>query len=719
MDTKSKSNKIAIYIIGIISILIASIGMCLVYPKIEKDSEKFKYNIYEERTDILEEISEFNYSLYYQMYNEDSSEKKRPSDILLNLDILSEYQNNGEYEDYKNQFDSEVYNWYSRLSSSAQNLEYYALNKKSEEVKKRTNLSIDSNQNISTNIADSYSFYLELDYDENGNMTVGQVYGANKSEISSKLEQLQRESVKEDFYYIDGLEMNEIKNMKFIYAVPKELVYNDNIYYANRYMEADAFSQASYLFINIAMVFIVTIGSFIPYRELKNLRLFKKIINIPIEIIIIAICVAIGFIYGSPEILIMSSIRRELVQITQLQLSKDMMDVLVYSINTIYWIICFSIILIGVNVIKHIFKSNFKEYIKSKSLIYKLFSFIGKKIKNFFNWCTNIDLKDKNNKKITLVLGINLIIVALMCSIWMFGIIVAFIYTFVLFILVKKKYLKVNEDYNKLLKTTNEIAKGNLDINTEDDLGVFNSLKDEISNIQVGFKKAVEEEVKSQKMKTELISNVSHDLKTPLTSIITYVDLLKDENLNEEKRRQYLDTLDKKSQRLQDLIEDLFEVSKVSSGNVNLNIVDIDVVSLMKQTLLELDDKIKESNLIIRSNMPKDKVILSLDSQRTFRVFENLIINITKYAMPNSRVYIDIIETDNEVEISLKNMAAEEINFSAEEIAERFVRGDKSRNTKGSGLGLAIAKSFVELQSGKFEIIIDGDLFKVLIIFQK
>ncbi|MDX5685321.1 sensor histidine kinase, partial [Clostridioides difficile] len=174
--------------------------------------------------------------------------------------------------------------------------------------------------------------------------------------------------------------------------------------------------------------------------------------------------------------------------------------------------------------------------------------------------------------------------------------------------------------------------------------------------------------------------------------------------ITDENRKLYIDTLDRKSQRLQHLIEDLFEVSKANSGDVYLNIVNVDIVSLMKQTLLELDDKLADSSLIVKNNFSNEKIILPLDSQRTFRVFENLIINISKYAMPNSRVYIDILETDNKVNIMLKNMSASEIDFSVDDIMERFVRGDKSRNTEGSGLGLAIAKSFIELQGGKMNI---------------
>ena len=295
----------------------------------------------------------------------------------------------------------------------------------------------------------------------------------------------------------------------------------------------------------------------------------------------------------------------------------------------------------------------------------------------------------------------------------------AIIYSIILFFVIRKYVDRISEKYSKLREATSKIAEGNLDVKIEEDLWLFEGFKNDLEKIQYGFKKAVDEEIKSQKMKTDLISNVSHDLKTPLTAIITYVDLLKDENLSEEKRKQYIETLDRKSQRLQVLIEDLFEMSKATSGNITLNIENIDVVSLMKQTLLELEDKLEEANLSVRKNMPEGKVILPLDSQRTFRVFENLVINMTKYAMPNTRVFIDIIENKNNVEIIMKNMAAEEITFNVDTIAERFIRGDESRNTEGSGLGLAIAKSFVELQGGTFNISVDGDLFKVKITFVK
>ena len=300
---------------------------------------------------------------------------------------------------------------------------------------------------------------------------------------------------------------------------------------------------------------------------------------------------------------------------------------------------------------------------------------------------------------------------------WFGGILFILIYSVGLFLLLREYFNDLQRKYRVLLKATGEIAKGNLDTRITEDLGIFSPFKQEIQKIQTGFKKAVDEEVKSQRMKTELVTNVSHDLKTPLTAIITYVNLLKDEK-DQEKQKDYIEVLERKSLRLKVLIEDLFEISKASSKNVTLNLVDADVVNLFKQVKLELEDKIAGADLDFRCVYPDEKVSASLDSQKTYRVFENLLVNIIKYAMPHTRVYIEITKEDGEAVIRMKNVSASELNFNPDEITERFVRGDVSRNTEGSGLGLAIAKSFVELQKGKFKIETEADLFKVEVRFR-
>ncbi len=248
--------------------------------------------------------------------------------------------------------------------------------------------------------------------------------------------------------------------------------------------------------------------------------------------------------------------------------------------------------------------------------------------------------------------------------------------------------------------------------------GEFAQLAADINSITDGLHKAVGNELKSERLKTELITNVSHDIRTPLTSIITYVDLLKNER-DQVKIGEYLEIIDQKSQRLKTLTEDLFEAAKASSGNVPVNFETIDIVALITQGLGELDDKIKDRNLEFKISHPKEKVYIKADGKLLWRSIENLLSNIYKYALEGSRVYIDIIELSTGVTLIIKNISAYELNISSDELMERFKRGDKSRSSQGSGLGLSIAKSLIEIQKGSFKIEIDGDLFKAIIQMTK
>lgn len=246
----------------------------------------------------------------------------------------------------------------------------------------------------------------------------------------------------------------------------------------------------------------------------------------------------------------------------------------------------------------------------------------------------------------------------------------------------------------------------------------FTTLADNINNIRDGLDKAIDNQLKSERMKSELITNVSHDLKTPLTSIINYVELIKkEENISPGYLKDYVNVLDSKSKRLKILIEDLFEASKASSGNIELNMEKIDLTQLLRQSIGEMEEKLSEASLDLKINMPEEKTYVRADGRRLYRVLENLLINISKYSLPNTRVYIDIIEEDNKVKLTMKNISSYELNFDPEEIMERFKRADDSRNTEGSGLGLAIARDLVNLQGGTFSIDIDGDLFKSIVEF--
>jgi signal transduction histidine kinase len=391
-------------------------------------------------------------------------------------------------------------------------------------------------------------------------------------------------------------------------------------------------------------------------------------------------------------------------------------DVMVVVINLVFWGIAYGLFYWGITCYRAVFSLGLWRYFKERTWLGRFLRFIKRWACNALNVFNETDWESRSTKIIGKAVIGNFVILTLISCLWFWGIGALVIYSIVLFILLRKYWGEMQVKYRTLLNGINEIAEGNLDVEIKEDLGIFNPFKEQLCRIQEGLKKAVAQEVKSERTKSELITNVSHDLKTPLTAIITYVNLLKQENVTEEERRSYIQVLDQKSMRLKVLIEDLFEVSKASSGTVTLHPENVDIISLLKQVRFELSDKMEASGIEFRFNLPEERVVLYLDSQKTYRIFENLLVNIAKYGLPGTRAYILVArEPDGYVNISMRNISAKELNVSPEELTERFVRGDSSRNTEGSGLGLAIARSFVEVQGGTMKIEVEDDLFRVII----
>lgn len=368
----------------------------------------------------------------------------------------------------------------------------------------------------------------------------------------------------------------------------------------------------------------------------------------------------------------------------------------------------------GIFEIKYMLTSGFCRYWKEDSLI----GSICGNVKRRFEKLSEVDLSDKTDTVLLKYVLIQMVIVGVIACFWSFGIVLSVLYSVLLFFYIRKKLKKVQKDYQVLLKEAHQIADGRFDEEITQDVGIFNALGDELKNVRIGFEKAVSEEIKSQNMKTELISNVSHDLKTPLTGIKNYAELLGQDNVSGQDKQVYLENLQHYIDRLNNLIEDLFEVSKVNSGNIELNPVELNVVALIQQAQTETEDLLKQKNLTVILDAPENGIVQALDGDKTYRIFENLFTNIAKYTLPGTRVYVSATAQPEYTEIVFKNISEAQMNFTPEEIVERFVRGDKSRHESGSGIGLAIVKSFTEVQNGTFSIEIDGDLFKAVVRFK-
>lgn len=396
---------------------------------------------------------------------------------------------------------------------------------------------------------------------------------------------------------------------------------------------------------------------------------------------------------------------------------------IVLVINLLFLTMAFTLWFTLITAYAQVYVFGIRGYMRKRCLCYRVFRCmrvsIRRKRARIKREFLHMDLEQNLNVPLFQLLLANFVILAVISFFWLFGVVLLIPYTIFLYGLLRK-YIRVIQDrYGEMLKAAHSVADGNLQTEIAGDWGMFSAFQEELAAIQSGFSSAVEEEVKSQRMRTELITNVSHDLKTPLTAIITYTELLREEGVTESQRKEYLAVLHRKSLRLKTLIEDLFEVSKANSGNVAFDTEKVDICHLVRQMYLEYEDKAAKAGLVFRFRFPEQKVFLMLDSDKTSRIFDNLYANIIKYAMPDTRVYVSVESRDGEVGIELKNISGYELNIPAESLTERFVRGDSARNSEGSGLGLAIARSFVELQGGKMEIEIDGDLFKVYLFWKE
>ncbi len=567
------------------------------------------------------------------------------------------------------------------------------------------------------------------------------VYGRAKNSI------LQYQTNSEYFEYgQSGQEPGNFENSVSAQVCPQNfraifLIYADNERFVNRYEEIYVhdypyynsyyspeegyFETGAYGIVILLAVLVAVAALILPcFKKLETG--WEKLFCIPTEVVIILLCcgvtgaigMGISMSYSTMESVADFFADGNRIELLGYQYSKQQCYYGLLVLNFLGWAACFFTEYICVAQLRQFFCGPM-YYIKHRFIVVRFFRWLIGQCKRLVRYVTDIDIYENLHKSILKIVLANLVVVTVLCCFWFAGIFGVLVYSFLLYLLLCKYGEKLQKQYESILNATGQMAEGDLRISMDEDLGVFTPLGEELSKVQQGFSKAVAEEAKSQNMKSELITNVSHDLKTPLTAIITYVDLLKNPDITEEERQSYIETLDLKSQRLKVLIEDLFEVSKANSGNVKMNFMDVDIVNLMKEVRLELEDKIEQSNLIFRWNLPEEKVILWLDGQRTYRIFENLLNNAMKYAMPFTRVYVDIANKDSEVVISFKNMSAQELSFDADHLTERFVRGDSSRNSEGSGLGLAIAKSFTELQHGEFHVSVDGDLFKVTIRFLK
>lgn len=700
MDTKSKNSRKFGVIILILLLAVSSVVMMQQYGAVRRYIETPREEsdrAGETASSMANTLAEGNY-LLYNRYARDTD----PSEVLS------------------------IYGQ-QRFDLAEKYLDYELINSKGQVM--ASDLPKDEQEKLLEEDKKEYAFRVKYTFSENGDLEDIQIGGTEfGAEAAYNMESIYINEVESVESYGQISSITTLRNVTVIYGMTEENLEAYGRIVTSEDGECCDYYSVSYLgafrdtleILSVLLIAAALLMPFVKRLDLSEMKIFRA----PFEV---AGAGALFFAFSGFDM--MAYVVYHTVKGTFLPAGFEPVSLM---LNFLLWMLLFGMLFWCVTSLRAMFRMK-KAYWKERTLTAGMLRKMRKKggesggkikkklggilsgIKTFFarqyDALLHLDFQDKTNRTILRVVLINFAILFVVCLFWWYGTVALIVYSVLLFIFLKKYMQDLSSKYTLLLKSTNQLAEGHLDIPIEGDVGLFNPIQEELKKIQKGFKKAVDEEVKNERMKTELVTNVSHDLRTPLTAIITYTDLLKNEK-DEEKRKEYISVLERKSLRLKVLIEDLFEISKAASKSVVMHFMKVDIVGLFKQVELENVEKIKAANLEFRTKLPEQKVVMWLDSEKTYRIFENLIVNITKYAMPHTRVYIDMTDTEDGVHITMKNVSAAELNFNADEITDRFVRGDSARNTEGSGLGLAIAKSFAELQHGSLKISTEADLFK-------
>ena len=596
--------------------------------------------------------------------------------------------------------------------------------------------SLQKGENIQDLFQDSerlkeYQYAVQLHADDQGNVTItnswptekNDKFNKNQSDLADEYNRLRREYEGRSGIQSSGkriaMKITGFRNVDLIFAVPVQMRAVDLIYEQIQQSQSHALNRAGFgvwlmMILAVAALFGLGFG-LVKKWQFGNGRLMRFL---PVEgLIALDVLVVLAYWPFNQIALYLKNGLAVQNLAAQWMLDKTLLNGIGWGLCYLCWAGLLLAAYLSFLSYAKLFVEGPKVYLRQRSWIVRFVCWLGCNAKKGWKAVTDIDLNKSAHQMVIRFVLLNGAAMALLCCGWFFTIPVALIYSAALYYLLKKKFAEMQQDYTKVRTVAEKMAQGDLDAPDTTDAGIYEPLRQDLSRVREGFQKAVDAEVKSQRMKTELITNVSHDLKTPLTAIITYVDLLKKPDITEEERQSYIDTLDKKSQRLKHLIVDLFDVSKAVSREMTPDLAPLDLAALLNQVRFELGERLDKSGLDFRWDIPEQKFPALLDGARTCRMFENLLVNMVKYALPGTRAYVSLSQNGNEAQATFKNISAAELPEDVDALTERFVRGDEARSTEGSGLGLAIVKSFAELQGGRLELSVDGDLFKAVVTF--
>lgn len=770
----SRSERMPGILVVAVLVVAASLVFLSQYPGFKERAAADEPNILT-GSEFLHEIYQGNIVLYkqfcdYEASKEEGGENTSAQGYFLSADVKNA-KDFSEYYDFDGetplsyageQLDELLYQWYLSFQNGIERqIDYEFMDRESERTFSNTERALHylGTDEEAVYLDDYYPYYIKLDFDKEGVLEHVWVRGEDADTLVKSVQRVMRSRYLERSLY-ESLSYSAYGNIDWedaIYYMADDGVVkqmslqvlnmpkNCTICYALTEAQLNELKASSRLFLSMStagnyqnsgiqdifrllLIILGMTAMLLPFWKKYHLHK-QNLLPLHIEVLTALVCATFLILGELSVTLVMYSMSdsweyslSHILCATFPVLTDPAAKDIVWVINFLFLAAAFTLWFTLITAYAQVYLFGLRGYVRKRCLCYRVLRYmrvsIRRKRAHIRREFLHMDLEQNMNVPLFKLLLANFLILALISMFWVFGVFLLIPYTVFLYGSLRKYIRIIQGQYTKMLDAAHSVADGNLQTQIEGDWGMFSPFQEELSAIQSGFLSAVEEEVKSQRMRTELITNVSHDLKTPLTAIITYTELLQEEGVTETQRKEYLEVLQRKSLRLKTLIEDLFEVSKATSGNVAFHTEKVDICHLVRQMYLEYEDKAKDAGLVFRFQFPEQKVFLMLDGDKTSRIFDNLYTNIIKYAMPDSRVYVSVVQDAEEVRVELKNISGYELNIPAESLTERFVRGDSARSSEGSGLGLAIARSFVELQGGKMEIGIDGDLFKVLLTWK-
>lgn len=732
-------------IISILLLLCLSIGAIAAYPGIYSQAVKMRKNYFEEEN-FTNQLVRSSYAIYWKMEQQKADKELLPTDVFMpdyvapkkpeynppstNVGEYSDgyssaeaYEYYGEYGNERLRAEFEAYenyqsfnNWFRDTYDTIRRnfgMEFWAKDLKTDRV--LSNMKPSQRDAISVGAVlpefeQQYQYYVWITFDEKGEVSVDKVAGASM-ESQERLKTTGLEDLIYDYNWYDFMnyygKIENPKDMSILIAVDNENnVYGNYGWYYGYWHERSNFYQAGFAALYLGLTCLaLLLGLLLPL--VKPLRLGRGVSRvIPLELCAFGLLMVIPFAEPMVQMAMETASGSMYENLLEDSFLPGSANVLVMGSNLVVWMLLLGAVYIMGLSLRQIFTMGPKAYLLKRCWCVRFVSWCCRKVKGLFTALGQVDLSDKSNKTLAKAVFANFLILTLICCFWFFGVVGLILYSLILYVVLKSKLDVAKSCYQKLIEQIRRMKAGRLDVSLDEDLGVFEPMKQELFGLAEGMSKAVEAETESQRTTSSMINQAADNLQEPLQDLVSSAKALDGDHTPEEWKALAAEVIEKAG-RLQPVIDSLKRAATAAAKSGEVSLEPVDLGALLKQAEVELGDQARAAGIAFRIQLPEEKVILPMDSDKSYRIIEILFKNILKYGQPGSRAYVTVKPMEDWVEITLKNTSAEELD------------GKEFGGEAGGGLNVALAKSLTEQMDGVYQVSTDGDLYKTVLRFKR